>query len=208
MNSAEEQDRQDRLTPLIERARQRDETALSELFRVHTKRLLESIRADLGDRLRQRLESQDVMQQVYLDALNNIDRFEGRGKDSFFAWLRRIAVNRICDVDRKAFKTVKRGGEMRAADLGSHTSAIRLLDQIAGTITSPSMKADFADRVIALQEALDELSDDHRKVISLRYINQLNVAETAAKMDRSERAVRSLCARALIRLRELLGDAI
>lgn len=208
MNSAEEQEKHDQLTPLIERARQRDETALSELFKAHTQRLLESIRADLGDRLRQRLESQDVMQQVYLDALNNIDRFEGRGRDSFFAWLRRIALNRICDVDRKAFKTVKRGGEMRAADLGSHTSAVRLLDQLAGTITSPSMKADFADRVMALQGALDELSDDHRQVISLRYINQLNVAETAAKMDRSERAVRSLCARALIRLRELLGDAI
>ena len=208
MNSAEEQEKHDQLTPLIERARQRDETALSELFKAHTQRLLESIRADLGDRLRQRLESQDVMQQVYLDALNNIDRFEGRGRDSFFAWLRRIALNRICDVDRKAFKTVKRGGEMRAADLGSHTSAVRLLDQLAGTITSPSMKADFADRVMALQGALDELSDDHRQVISLRYINQLNVAETAAKMDRSERAVRSLCARALIRLRELLCDAI
>ncbi len=193
---------------LIERARKRDESALSELFRINTQRLLESIRADLGDRLRQRLESRDVMQQVYLDALNNIIHFEGRGRNSFFAWLRRIAVNRICDVDRKEFKTVKRGGEVRTADLGHEASALRLLDQLAGTVTSPSMAADMRERVRTLQDGLDRLSEDHREVIRLRYIKQLNVAETAAKMDRSERAIRSLCARALIRLRELLGDAI
>jgi DNA-directed RNA polymerase specialized sigma24 family protein len=55
---------------------------------------------------------------------------------------------------------------------------------------------------------VEGLSDDQRQVIELRYLSQLNVAETAAKMDRSERAVRSLCVRALIRLRELLDDAI
>jgi len=193
---------------LIDRARNHDESALSELFRANTGRLLDSIRADLGDRLRQRLESQDVMQQVYLDALRNIACFQGRGKDSFFHWLRRIALNRICDVDRKEFRTIKRGGELRAADLGHEASTLRLLDQLAGSVTSPSMAADLADRVHALQNALDQLSDDHHEVIRLRYINQLNVAETAVKMDRSERAIRSLCARALIRLQELLGDVI
>jgi RNA polymerase sigma-70 factor, ECF subfamily len=193
---------------LIERACRRDESALSELFRANTERLLLSIRAELGDRLRQRLESRDVMQQVYLDALNNIDRFEGRGRDSFFAWIRRIAVNRICDVDRKQFQAVKRAGEVRVADLAGDASALRLFDQLKGSATSPSMAADMADRARALRDALNRLSDDHREVIVLRYINQLNVAATAAKMDRSERAIRSLCARGLIRLRELLGDVI
>ncbi|MBU0754882.1 MAG: sigma-70 family RNA polymerase sigma factor, partial [Planctomycetes bacterium] len=59
-----------------------------------------------------------------------------------------------------------------------------------------------------LNSALNQLSDDHREVISLRYLKQLNVTETAEKMGRSERAVRSLCVRALIHLRQLLGDAI
>ena len=196
------------LAGLIARARQRDERALSELLDAHTQRLLESIRAELGDRLRQRLESQDVMQQVYLDALNNIDRFVDLGHDSFFAWLRRIALNRICDVDRKAFQTIKRGAEVRAADLGHDASMLPLFDALAGSLTSPSRIADLAERESLLRGALDQLGEDQREVIRLRYLNQLSVTETAAKMDRTERAVRSLCARALIRLRELLGDAI
>lgn len=130
------------VTTLIARAQQGDEAALGELLDTHTQRLLTSVRAELGDRLRQRLESQDVMQQVYLDALANIDRFVDRGHDSFFAWLRRIAVNRICDVDRKAFQTVKRAGEIREGDLRRDASMIPLLDALAGSVTSPSMAAD------------------------------------------------------------------
>ena len=198
----------DNVNELITRARERDEAALAELLEANTARLLASIRAELGDRLRQRLESQDIMQQVYLDALNNIEQFVDRGQDSFFAWLRRIAVNRICDVDRKAFRTLKRGGEVREADLGLEASMAPLLDAIAGSGTTPSVLANQGERVRLLRDALAQLSEDQREVIQLRYLNQLNVAETAAKMDRTERAVRSLCVRALIRLRELIGDAI
>ena len=193
---------------LIERARGKDESALNELLDVHTRRLLESVRSDLGDRLRQRLESQDVMQQVYLDALKGIEGFVDRGEGSFFAWLRRIAVNRICDVDRRAFKTAKRKGEIRAADIGGEASAIHLLDCLAGSQTSPSMAVDFADRVRALDAAINRLHDDQREAIRLRYFSLLTVEETAAEMKRSEGAVRSLCVRALIHLRELIGDAI
>jgi RNA polymerase sigma-70 factor (ECF subfamily) len=198
----------EKLEDLIARARQRDEAALTELLQAHAERLLESVRTELGDRLRRRLESQDIMQQVYLDALNSIDQFVDRGHDSFFAWLRRIALNRICDVDRKAFQTVKRGGELRVADLGRDASLAPLLEALAASGTSPSMAADRTDRQRLLRGALEQLSEDQREVIQLRYLRQLSVAETAAKMDRSERAVRSLCVRALIRLRELLGDAV
>lgn len=193
---------------LIAQARAGDEAALDQLFRAYTERLLDSVRAELGEHLRQRLESQDVMQQVYLDALHSIDQFVDRGHDSFFAWLRRIAVNRICDVHRREFNTAKRRGEVRAADLGVDASMAKLLDDVAGSLTSPSMAANAADRARLLQQALDALAQDQREAIRLRYLSQLNVPETAAKMERSERAVRSLCVRALIRLRELLGDAI
>ena len=198
----------DKLSDLIGRARSGDEAALSKLLDVHTQRLLESIRSELGDRLRQRLESQDVMQQVFLDALSSIDQFVDRGQDSFFAWLRRIAVNRICDADRKAFQAVKRAGEVRAGDLGRDAALAPLFDALAGSMTTPSRAADKADRGQLLRRALEQLGEDQRQAIELRYLQQLNVTEAAAKMGRSERAVRSLCVRALIHLRELLGNAI
>ena len=199
---------EDKVAELLARARGRDEAALAELLQAHAERLLDSIRAELGERLRQRLESQDVLQQVYLEACHSIDQFVERGPDSFFAWLRRIALNRICDADRKAFRTLKRGGEMRASDLESKVSLDPLFEAIAGNVSTPSRALQRVEQARVLRAALVALSDDQRQVIELRYLKQLNVATTAAKMDRSERAVRSLCVRALIRLRELLENAI
>jgi RNA polymerase sigma-70 factor (ECF subfamily) len=197
-----------RAAELVSRARQRDEAAFAELVELYGQRLLQAVRAELGDRLRQRLESQDVMQQVYLDALHNIDQFVDRGPDSFFAWLRQIAQNRICDADRKAFQTLRRGGEVRARDLAGDASLDLLIDALAGSVSTPSCAAGRTEQARLLRTAVAALNDDQRQVIELRYLKQLNVAETAAKMDRSERAVRSVCARALIRLRELLDNAV
>ncbi len=198
----------DETASLIARARQRDEAALAELLQAHTQRLLESIRSELGNRLRQRLESQDVMQQVFVDVLRDIDQFVDTGHDSFFAWLRRIALNRICDADRKAFQTLKRGAEVRAGDVERDGSLAPLLETLAGSLTSPSRAADVVEQERRLRRALEQLAADQRQALELRYLHQLNVAETAARMDRSERAVRSLCVRGLIRLRELLGDEL
>ncbi len=200
---------QSEMDSLIERARNRDEPAMEALFTLHTQRLLESIRTELGDRLRRRLESQDVLQQVYLDALKNIDRFVEQGRDSFFHWLRRIAINRICDADRKAFKAAKRSPELRVADVERlDASGINLLDRLADSITGPITGADRADRLRLLRNAFNSLSADHQEVLRLRYLSDCSFEETATKMNRTERAVRSLCFRAVMRLRELLGNAV
>lgn len=198
----------DSLRILVRRAQEGDEAALTRLLEQHTERLLACVRAELGDRLRQRLESQDVMQQVYVDALANINQFVDRGQGSFFAWLHRIALNRICDFDRRDFGTVKRGAETRLADMGHESSMLHLLNALSGSLTSPSGAAGQHERERLLHRALAQLSPDQQQVIQFRYLNQLSVTETAAKMDRTENAVRSLSVRALIRLRELLADAV
>lgn len=193
---------------LIAAARGGDEGALGELVRRHADRLLESVRAELGSRLRRRLDSQDVMQEVHLEALKSIAQFAGEGRVSFLAWLRQIAVHRIIDLDRQAFQTAKRGPEQRAADLGHDASMSRLLGDLSAGVTSPSMAAQGSDRLRLLEEALRKLGDAQREAIELRYLQHLSVVETAERMGRTEKAVRALCVRALIQLRELLGDAV
>lgn len=201
--------RVERERELIAAARGGDEAALDTLLRAHAERLLISVRAELGKRLRQRLESQDVVQQVYVDVLKNIDRFVDTGRDSFFRWLRTIALHRICDIDRQSFKSAKRRGEVRIADVERmEASAVELLERFPASVTGPLTAVGRAERLGLLRKALEQLSEDHREVIRLRFLNQLSVEETAAEMERSEAAVRSLCTRAVIRLEELLGHVL
>lgn len=191
---------------LVQRARRQDESALTKLIQTHMQRLLESIRAELGERMRCRLESRDVMQQVYLDALRSIDRFVERGDDAFFHWLKSIAINTIRDEYRRQFQTQKRRAEVRAADLGADASLLNELHEACVSMTSPSEAATRVERLRCLQRAMNSLSDPQRKAIELRYFRQLSVSEAAERMGCTQRAVRSLCVRALIRLREQLGD--
>ncbi len=57
---------------------------------------------------------------------------------------------------------------------------------------------------MVLSDALAELGPDHRSVLVLRHLQELDWPEVAARMGRSPGAVRMLWARALRELRPLL----
>jgi RNA polymerase sigma-70 factor (ECF subfamily) len=110
---------------------------------------------------------------------------------AFYAWFFRIAENRIRDlVDYYGAK--KRRGE-----------APRPL-----THTTPAAAAVRSEQLIRVRTALGRLSDDYRRVIQLRRLEEREVAEVAALMERSENAVRILYCRALKALREELDTEI
>jgi DNA-directed RNA polymerase specialized sigma24 family protein len=56
---------------------------------------------------------------------------------------------------------------------------------------------------------MDRLSEAHRELITMRYINGLSYDELAEHLDSTPHCVRALCSKAIVRLRKLIGpDAI
>ena len=191
---------------LIDRSRAGDREAFEQLIEEYAQRLLASVRAALGDRIRQRLESGDIVQQVYVDALEHIDRFTKRDRSSFLSWLKRIARNRICDVDRRVFRTAKRNRELRVADIPAAVS--ELIGEVVDPAASPSQDASQAELLGLLAHAMAKLIPSQREALELRYFERLSAAETAIRMGRSEPAIRQLCTRALIQLRRTLAHVL
>jgi RNA polymerase sigma-70 factor (ECF subfamily) len=70
---------------------------------------------------------------------------------------------------------------------------------------TPSRSAAGHEAVRAVQVGLAGLKSDYREALRLRYIEGLPVAEVAARMDRTERAVHMLCHRGLQCLRAAVG---
>jgi RNA polymerase sigma factor (sigma-70 family) len=119
-----------------------------------------------------------------------------------------IAIRRLRNAIRRD-RTAKRGGG-RVGQLDAppidQASVVALLDLIAGDVETPSRTAAHHEAIDAVQEALRGLPDDYRRAVQLVYIEGASVADAAAMMGRSDRAIHNLCYKAKDHLRGLLGS--
>jgi RNA polymerase sigma-70 factor (ECF subfamily) len=174
---------------LVEKARAGDRAAFDDLVRRFEERLRDQVRSRMGSRLRARTTPEDLVQDAFAVAFETIGKFTWRGEESFYRWLGSIAEHLIWSLSQK-----KAWGE------------ISLTREIAGSGPSPSAHVRRDERFERLEKALESLSADHRRVVTLARLEGLKVKEIAARMGRSPAAVKKLLARALLRLRESFGD--
>lgn len=131
-------------------------------------------------RLRDPDEAEDVVAQVFLEALKSIDRYRYQGKP-ILAWFYGIAHHLVSRQLRQRGKTT---GIEHAADLGSEGFE------------------EASVRSIAVQKALEQLKPEHREVLVLRFMLGLPTREVAQLMGRSETSTYSLQVRAALSLRK------
>ncbi len=180
---------------LFEAARAGDNSAVERLIERYQPRLHAFVRVRIGNRVRAREATSDVVQSVCGELLSASARFQFRGEEQFRDWLFTTALNKI--VDKQRFH----GRQMR--DVGREEPVDDSMLQAARFLT-PSVDAIGRETAQALAAALAEISDEHREVITMARIAQLPHAVIAESMGRSEVAVRQLLVRALLQLSQQL----
>jgi len=80
---------------LVLRAQQGEDHALSVLFDRYGPRLIRFVRRKLGAKLRQRVESVDIVQDTFAQAAKGFDSFQFRDHRSLINYLCKIAENKI-----------------------------------------------------------------------------------------------------------------
>jgi RNA polymerase sigma-70 factor (ECF subfamily) len=174
---------------LIAQALAGDESSWGALLERLRPRLVLWAASRMSAALRAKVEPEDMAQEILLMAHRSRTGFAGDDPRRFLAWLFRLAENRIRDtVDH--FGAVKRQAE-----------PLRPWSQ-----TSPSQAVVREEEIVRVRDALTRLTDDYRRVIQLRRLEERPVPEIAAAMERSENAVRILYCRALRELRRALED--
>lgn len=179
---------------LLEAARTGNREALNDLLARHRGRLLAFLRSEMSIALSRRLSADDVLQETLLEAARKIDAFEPRGPHGFYRWLVAIARFKVAEAER-AQRALKRSREEA------------LEEEPPGAGTSPSGRAARSERGERIREAIAALPEDQARAIRLRYLEGSTVAETAAKMGRSEPAVKALVTRGFEGLGRALGGA-
>jgi len=79
----------------LERARNGDAGAVEELLIPHLAGLTAFVRLRLPLRMRQRESSADVVQSIFREAIDDLDRVEARDEVGFKAWLFGMAVHKL-----------------------------------------------------------------------------------------------------------------
>ena len=186
---------------LVRRYQQGDKAALGELLARYQERLRRIVRVRLSSRLRARLDSMDIVQEVNLVAAQKLDRFELRSQASILQWLSAIVLNKIRDADD--FLTAGKRDARREA------AADSALVNLAPDAPRPEELAWRAELREILDEGLTRLPESYREVILLRDYSAADWGEVAERLERpSERAAQELHRRAWIRLRTLVAPRL
>jgi RNA polymerase sigma-70 factor (ECF subfamily) len=164
---------------------------LDRLYERYAPRVLSYIRMRMGQSLRQRLESRDILQATLLKSFQHLGEFRGTDGRSLVAWLARIADREIAD--RADYHHRQRRDAGQEASLDDHSDlAVRVRSVLSQVILD--------ERIGTLEAAMDSLSEVHRQVILLRKFEELSFAEIARRLGKSEDASRMLFARAMTAL--------
>lgn len=168
--------------------------------------LLAYIRKHLGTALGQKVEADDVLQEVTIEALRRAEELADNNRDPF-GWLCQIAEYRLIDLHRKFF-----GAQMRAAGRevgldapGNDAQQTPFINLLVASITSPSQAFSRNQKELHLQEVLATLPDESREALRLRYVDGLPTKDIAERMGKSDGAVRVLLTRSLNKLQSLMG---
>jgi RNA polymerase sigma-70 factor (ECF subfamily) len=188
---------------LLAAARAGSRDALGEILEACRGYLLVVAQGELDPHLRSKGGASDLVQETFFDAQRDFARFEGTSEEELLAWLRQVLLNKLANFTRQYRGTGKRDIAREVALPGSDTS-----DEVSGGVAadtpSPSVRVADKEKAEALHRALERLSEDYRRIITLRHDEDRSFEEIGRLMNRSPNAARKLWARAIERLQQEL----
>ena len=198
----------DETQALVEKAQSGDVEALNSLFERYYETMLDLARRRLGARLRSKEEPADLAQTTFREAYRDFGSYTYRGEGSLLRWLIQILQNKIRD-RAEFYSAGKRDlSKERSMDVPAEDGETKALEPSADDLTV-TMQVQQGEDFELVRDALAELSDDHRKAITLVFFQGMSLREAGKQMDgRSEDAVRMLLRRAESRLGEILRGSL
>lgn len=149
----------------------------------------ELVYAYVARRVRDRAVTEDLTSEVFRKALANLPRFKWTGAP-FASWLFRIASNLIADRAKRA-----------AREDQSH-SAEGPPDPVGSGSRAQQSDLEQAEHRAYVIRLVDELPEDQRRVVRMRFAEEKSIGQIAAALNRTEGAVKQLQFRALENLRK------
>jgi len=170
---------------ILNRASQADPAALGMLYDQYSPKIYSYIYHRVG----QVELAEDLTGQVFMRMLEAVRNGQS-WRTSFSGWLYRIAHNLVIDHYR-------RRGRASFVD-------IEEVSPLSTTEGDPLRHVQARSDSERLQAALGSLTEEQAQVITLRFLEDLSIAETAEIMGKTEGAIKALQYRAVLALRRVM----
>jgi len=189
---------------LVRKSKKGEDAAREELFRRYYPRVQKIVRMRLGAKLRGRMDSGDVTQDVFMAVLKGLETFELRGDASLIGWMATIAVNRIRGLAEYHIRGKRDMDRELAMDAPRSDSATGF--DTPDPLPTPSVELGRAEDSRTVQEAIAELPERYREAILAREYIGSKWADIAEELGvGTPSAARMLYSRGLSKLEELLA---
>jgi RNA polymerase sigma-70 factor (ECF subfamily) len=167
-------------------------------------RLLARLHVDR--KLQGKVDPSGVVQQTLLEAHQAADQLRGQSEAAILAWLRQTLAHNLADEIRKVTAARRDATREESLQRALEQSSQRVEAWLAAERSSPSQQAERLEQEARLAEALEQLSENQRQAVELRYFKGLALADIAAELGCTRPAVVGLLHRGVERLRELLKE--
>lgn len=193
---------------LIDGIKQRDTDALAQYIELNRGSLAGFIRSITGDHLLAVVEIDDLLQEVSSAALAGLPTAPLEQYEPL-QWLQQVARRRVVDAHRFHFDAQRRDAGRQKSLHGAadaNASALGFEQLLAASMTSPSAVVSRDIRMCRMHQAIEELPEEQRSAIRMRYVEGLPTKEIAEKLGKTDVSVRVLLSRCMRQLESQLQD--
>jgi len=186
---------------LIEQCRAGDGAAWEQLFEQHyasAGRFLYQLSPDLT-----REDVEEICQETFVSVVKNLNAFKGGCQ--LQTWIFKIASNKARDYREKR-RAAKRGGGQRPLSLDGKDPESGLGIDPASPRPMPDEDLLQAENVMLVGFALDEMAENCREVIELRYFGDCSYKEISSLLNLNQKTVSSRLSKCLDKLELLMRD--
>ena len=172
---------------LISRTLAGEREAFGDLVRQYQDRLYNGV----VKILRNEAEAEDTVQEAFILALTKLNTFQG--KSGFYTWLFRIAYNAAITRIRKRKPTMSLDGLANESQM-----------QLPSDQPPPEAEMVRLERAERLMSALGQMSEEHRSILVLREMEEMDYSAISEVLELPVGTVRSRLHRARLQLKDIL----
>lgn len=185
----------------MDKALNGDVESLGDLLETYRAYLTVLAKRYLSDRIKGRVDENDIVQVTFLEAQRDFKNFRGSQIEELLGWLRHILRNNISSAHQRHLHTQKRSAGKEASE-SPGGSGVLLVDLAVSETSSPSQRAMRDEAAFLLADHLALLPETQQEALRLRYVDGLSLREIAQQMDKTEMAAAGLLKRGLQTLRQ------